>query len=148
MVVLSPQRFAAHAALHNGAAQLHHHHHQEIFAKGAAARLRTFVTVLEASGSILDANLLGTKVYQLSGGSQTFTDLGLQGDAGTHFRLRFSYNTLTVESNEFNVKPNHVFVSVHPSDGQYYSGSTGLAQPKRTSAVGSLCRRGTEATTC
>ena len=82
------------------------------------------VTVLEASGSVLDANLLGTKVYQLSGGSQTFTDLGLQGDAGTHFRLRFSYNTLTVDSNEFNVKPNHVFVSVRPSDGQYGSGAT------------------------
>ena len=55
-----------------------------------------------------------------------FADLGLQaeGDAGTHFRLRFSYNTLTVDSNEFNVKPNHVFVSVHPSDGQYGSGAT------------------------
>ena len=82
------------------------------------------VTVLEASGSVLDANLLGTKVYQLSGGSQTFADLGLQGDAGTHFRLRFSYNTLTVDSNEFNVKPNHMFVSVQPSDGQYGSSET------------------------
>ncbi len=75
------------------------------------------VTVLEATGSVVDANLLGTKVLQLSGGARTFADLGLQGDAGTHFRLHFSYNTLTVESNEFNVKPHHMHVSVHPSDG-------------------------------
>ena len=70
------------------------------------------------------ANLLGSKGLFLSSGARTFAHLGLQGDAGTHFRLRFSYNTLTVDSNEFNVKPNHVFVSVHPSDEQYGSGAT------------------------
>ena len=29
-----------------------------------------------------------------------------------------------MDCNEFKVKPNHVFLSVHPSDGQYGSGKT------------------------
>ena len=41
------------------------------------------MTVLEASGSVLDANLLGSKGLFLSHGARTFADLGLQGDAAT-----------------------------------------------------------------
>jgi len=63
------------------------------------------VTALETAGTVVDANLLGTKQLFLSGGEKNFADLGLQGDAGQHFKLRFSYNSLTVESSEFNVKP-------------------------------------------
>ena len=72
----------------------------------------------------MDTSLLGSKGLVLSSGARRFADLGLQGDAGTHFRLSFSYSTMTVDSNELDVKPNHVFVSVHPSDGQYGSGET------------------------
>ena len=77
------------------------------------------VTVLEVGGSVSDANLLGTKQLFLGGGTQNFADLGLQGDAGTHFKLQFSYNTLTVDSNEFNIKPHDIIVSVQPVNGQY-----------------------------
>ena len=82
------------------------------------------VTVLETAGTVVDANLLGTKQLFLSGGEKNFADLGLQGDAGQHFKLRFSYNSLTVESSEFNVKPHHMFITVHPSDGQYGAGAS------------------------
>jgi len=43
---------------------------------------------------------------------------------GAHFRLRFTYNSLTVESAEFNVKPHNMFVHVQPSNGQYGAGAT------------------------
>jgi len=82
---------------------------------------------LEGFGSVLDANLLGTKSLHLSNGVGTFSDLGLQGDAGAHFRLRFRYLTLTVDSDEFVVSPNHMFVSVHPANGQYGPGLTKAA---------------------
>ena len=36
----------------------------------------------------------------------------------------FTHVAKTVATNEINVKPNHVFVSVHPSLGQYGSGAT------------------------
>ena len=53
------------------------------------------------------------------GGSQRFVDGGLRGDAGTHLRLRFTYNSVAGNSNEFNVRPSRVHVSVLPSDGKY-----------------------------
>ena len=31
---------------------------------------------------------------------------------------------MTVESSEFNVKPHHMFITVHPSNGQYASAAT------------------------
>ncbi len=58
-------------------------------------------TVVEATDSAVDANRLGTNVLQLSGGARAFADLELQGDVGTHFRLRFK----TVSGGQPKVRP-------------------------------------------
>ena len=49
------------------------------------------VSVLESGGSVSDSNLLGNKTLSFAFGARNFADLGLQGDAGAHFQLRFSY---------------------------------------------------------
>jgi hypothetical protein len=54
----------------------------------------------------------------------TFGNLAIRAEAGSHFNLFFTHVAKTVATNEINVKPNHVFVSVHPSLGQYGSGAT------------------------
>ena len=48
---------------------------------------------------------------------RTFSDLGLQGDAGAHFRLRYRYHALIVDSDEFEVRPIAVIVfpTIFPS---------------------------------
>ena len=50
----------------------------------------------------------------------------LKGDAGTSRTPGCASATTRRrgDCNEFKVKPNHVFLSVHPSDGQYGSGKT------------------------
>jgi hypothetical protein len=66
-----------------------------------------------------------------------------KGDAGQRFTLRFSYNSLAVESTEFNVKPDHMFVSMHPSNGQYVVEAT--HRPVAITMHGSRAARSTHA---
>jgi hypothetical protein len=63
------------------------------------------VTVLEASGSVLDANLLGSKGLFLFHGSCSFVDLCVVDDASSEFQLVFSFNSVIVVSNKFTVHP-------------------------------------------
>jgi hypothetical protein len=81
---------------------------------GDASADAVTVTILENNGTVMDANLIGNKSLFLVGGVVTFSDLGVQGDAGAHFRLRFSYRHLEVDSNEFEIKPIPVIKLAHP----------------------------------
>jgi hypothetical protein len=78
------------------------------------------VTVLEASGSVQDVNLVGHKVGFLFMGFCMFNDLGIVDDYSSGFSLEFSYNGLRVVSNIFTVHPHRLLFVHQPSVPLFY----------------------------
>jgi hypothetical protein len=106
------------------------------------------VTVLEASGSVLDANLLGSKNLFLFNGLQRFCDLFLTDASSSEYKLQFSFDSVIVLSNFFTVFPFRFVYHDAPFSPLLYSVGLSYVSFENTFSVSALDGTGSILATC